>query len=681
MIFPSRFFVRSLICAFIFLTSTAFAQKPPMKFGKVEDADVKMKTFPKDPDASAVILCDYGDVFFEAADDGLQLVYYRHRRIKILNKAGFDFADVTIPYYYDNKVATVENIKAQTYYLNEKGSVQEVKLDKKEVIDEDLNGVWHQKKFTLPGIQEGAVIEYTYRVVSQSHSTFPDWYFQTSEPTLWSEFRTRIPNFYTYVNYFQGGVPLDIRESKKYSEDMTFNQKGNIRNTDRDFNQIGSTKATYEIIGNDSRYVIQNVPALRSEPYITTMSDHYAMMGTQLQETHFPGQSVNVYMSDWATVNRELLELDNFGKQLNRNKDLKEKAASLVAGLSDNEEKVATIYSFVTQTMEWNGIYSVMASQKLDKCYEERSGRSGELNLMLVLMLREAGIDAYPVMTSTRSHGRMLPVYPFLDQFNHTLAYVVVGEKGMFLDATSSLRPPGMLGTNHLNGRGFLVAEKGADWVNIPATTEHRHSCSAILNLTEEGTLTGKLQTSDDGYSALEKRQAFLSDGKAAFLKNHLEAEMTDVTIQEATFENEKMISDAFKMSCEVNIADFVQDAGDMLYLSPMLHEAQSENPFKLETRTFDVDLAYPLSDNFTLTLTLPEGYQVETLPEPIRLSLPEKGGNFTYMAQLNGNTLQVISKVSLKQVVFKPEEYAGIKEFFDIIVAKHAEQVVLKKL
>ncbi|MEZ4885852.1 MAG: DUF3857 domain-containing protein [Chitinophagales bacterium] len=166
-------FFLSLICSMPLL-----AQPTPMKFGDIKMSDLKMEKFEADPDAAAIILGDFGEVDFELGRGYTE--YTRHRRIKILNKAGFDWADISIG--YAARGGKIINIKGMTYVLDG-GKMVEHKLDKKTIIDEEVNKNYNQKKISMPAVKEGCIIEYIYTVISENYIV-PDWYFQTSEPIL-----------------------------------------------------------------------------------------------------------------------------------------------------------------------------------------------------------------------------------------------------------------------------------------------------------------------------------------------------------------------------------------------------------------------------------------------------------------------------------------------------------------
>ena len=89
---------------------------------------------------------------------------------------------------------------------------------------------------------------------------------------------------------------------------------------------------------------------------------------------------------------------------------------------------------------------------------------------MLTAMLRFAGLEAHPVLISTRENGQPIQLYPILGQFNHVLTHVKIGAQEYLLDATEPLRPHSILPVAALNGNGWLVHKKTPRWINIPAT-------------------------------------------------------------------------------------------------------------------------------------------------------------------------------------------------------------------
>src|SRR4051812_37753033 len=86
------------LCGFFTLSAQ---NKPPFKFGKIAPVDFTISQA-YDSGANAVVIADIGNSVFEGNIKGwFSLAFKRVRRLKILNKNGFDAAVVKIQLYQD----------------------------------------------------------------------------------------------------------------------------------------------------------------------------------------------------------------------------------------------------------------------------------------------------------------------------------------------------------------------------------------------------------------------------------------------------------------------------------------------------------------------------------------------------------------------------------------------------
>ncbi|HRG93633.1 MAG TPA: DUF3857 domain-containing protein, partial [Chitinophagaceae bacterium] len=194
-----------------------------IKFGDVTAKDFANTVYEVDSSASAVILSDIGSSKIEGNSKGwFSLVFKRHTRIHILNKNGYELSNVSISLYSDgDDEELLDKVKASTYNL-ENGKVVESKLDVKGSIFKDkVSKNWLVKKFTLPNVKEGSIIEYEYSITSDFLRNLQPWTYQGSYPRLWSEYNVAMPDFLGYVFLTQGYKQYDIQDRKERNE--TFN--------------------------------------------------------------------------------------------------------------------------------------------------------------------------------------------------------------------------------------------------------------------------------------------------------------------------------------------------------------------------------------------------------------------------------------------------------------------------
>src|SRR5580698_186032 len=136
---------------------------------KVSPADFVLPSTPIiDSNTHAVILSDQGEVHYIGNKKGwFSYVYTRHTKIKILDKTAFDLAKVVIALRDVEKEGDMlSNVQAAAYNL-ENGQIVQSNLDQKDVFYTKENKYYKSAKFSLPGVKEGSILQYTYTIISE----------------------------------------------------------------------------------------------------------------------------------------------------------------------------------------------------------------------------------------------------------------------------------------------------------------------------------------------------------------------------------------------------------------------------------------------------------------------------------------------------------------------------------
>lgn len=665
------------IVLFVTFSLPLQAQKPPIKFGDVPLDQLKMTTYEQDSSASAVILADYGESIIEYNQQtGFVVKFERLTRIKILSKDGLDQANFSIPLYHsggsDEKLS---GLKAITYNL-EKGKVIETKLKGDAIFKEKYDANLDFMKVTLPNVKEGSVIEITYRTASDFVVNFQDWEFQSTIPTVWSEYRARIPEYYNYEKYMQGYVVLSVNEQTREPNSITINSKERAEGAAGGSTQFQSDKIDFQ--ENRFRWVAKDVPAFKAEPFITTQRDYISKMNFELSFTQFPNQPIKSYLGKWEDVNKLYAESSDFGGEVTGNGFLKKTVEEITAGLTTPEEKIGAICNYVRQTIVWDETNRKYIKTTLRKVMEEKKGNSADINLLLASLLDKADFNVSPVLLSTRDHGFVRELTPSSAQFNYVVCLVKLGDKKILLDATDKLLATGTLPEKCLNGNGLVVSKAGYEWIKLQSPGKSKTVINTDLAIAGTGELTGIIKIDRTGYYAQGTRKKYLSAGESDYVKNFKGSRSWEFSKSE--FQNANDIALPFKELHEVSISDHITAAGDMIYLNPFVLDREQENPFKLEKREYPVDFGSPFDKTYLVKIALPEGYGVDELPKSKVLSLPNNAGKYFYNVVQTGNTISITSSLAINQSLFGQEEYPNLREFYNQLVAKQAEQIVLKK-
>lgn len=657
--------------------STTSAQKPPIKFGDVPLEQIQMKVYAKDSTAAAVVLTDYGESTIDySADKGFFIKFDRIRRVKILTKDGYEWGNFTIPLYHEgSKVEDLGSLKAVTYNL-ENGKVVETKMAKDAVFEEERDDNWTFVKLALPNVKEGSVVEITYRVTSPYIFNFQDWDFQTTIPTVWSEYRTRIPEYFDYRRFMKGYLTAtinDLRQENKffniiYRERVGSEKAGSIRTT--------QVQDRVDYVEYYNRLVVQNAPAFKSEPYMTSYSDYVSGINFELSTFKLPNEPVQIFNDSWEKLNADYLKRESFGGVLRGSNFLKEHVELATSGRTEPKEKIASIYSYVRGLVEWNGDYRKVP-ENLRSAIEKKKGSSADINVMMVAMMQKAGLNSNPVFISTRDHGFIRKEIPVASQFNYVIASVDIEGKTILLDATDRTLPMNILPQRCLNGEGFIISPDKSGWISL-TPTKSRSSANMDLVLADDGIMTGRAQFNHDGYFAQRARKDYFRKGQDEYLKEIKTSYGWDV--ESSSFENQEKLSEPMKEVYQVKLSEHVQAAGSTMYINPLLAFRLERNPFQSETRAYPVDYGSPEDQLLMLRLRIPEGWVTEEMPQPKVLVMPSNGARYTYSISQNGNVLTVLSQLTINKPLWSFEEYKPLRDFYVQVVAKQAEQIVLKK-
>ena len=293
-------------------------------------------------------------------------------------------------------------------------------------------------------------------------------------------------------------------------------------------------------------------------------------------------------------------------------------------------------------------------------------------------MLEKANINVSPVLISTRDHGFVRETSPISSQFNYVICLASIGDKTFLLDATDKLLPTGMLPERCLNGNGFVVSKDGYKWVKLQSPIKSKTFVMADMVLSSSGEVKCNLHIERGGFDALTNRKRYLSKNESEYVKDLIDGKPWEVSKTEIL--NAKDTSKPLTEKYELQINEHVVTTPDALYLNPFLLHRLDENPFKLENRQYPVDYGSAFERIYMCKIYLPEGYKIDELPQSKVITLTANAGKYTYSINQSGNVLNFISSLQINKSIFSQPEYPNLREFYNQLVAKQAEQIVLKK-
>jgi len=663
-----------LLLAWLFLAPVtgSFAQeKSRVKFGNVVPEDFQKKTYEIDSSASAVIIADIGSTeILGNRKGGFSLEFSKFRRARILNKNGYDVADVEIQLYLSgNAEEELTSLKAYTYNL-ENGKVVETKLDTKQAVFKDKIDRNHTiRKFTLANIKEGSIIEYEYKIKSDFIFNLQPWNFQGEYPCLWSEYRVNMPEFLYYVTLSQGYQQFYLKDQKDKVRNFSVVQDGGAE---------ASSRSSFSANVTDYRWVMKDVPGIKEESYTSSIRNHLARIEFQLAEVRHPLTPRNI-MGNWPETCSELLKDDDFGSALSRDNGwLSDAVKEATNGANSEIQKARNIFEYVRDHITCTGTNGAYLNKSLKNVLKERNGSEAEVNLLLTAMLIKAGYSAAPVMLSTRSHGYTYAMYPLLDRFNYVVSRLGVGDKYYFLDASKPRMGFGKLDYEAYNGHARVIDVNATPIELLSDSLVESKLTSVFVVNDDKGETIGSVQQTPGYYESLDIRNTISEKGKEQLFSDIKKEFNAEIEITKSEIESLDKYEDPLRIKYEFKMTS---DKEDIIYVNPILVDSWKENPFKSAQRFYPIEMPYAIDEMYVLKLDIPQGYVVDELPKQMVLKLNDQDdGMFEYRLSESGGSISLRSRLVLKRAYYLPEEYEMLREFFNIVVKKHNEQIVLKK-
>ncbi len=627
-------------------------------FGQITLEEERLVQYAKDTTASAVVLYERGNNYFEVGTRSIRLIKEYHVKIKILKKQGFKEAEITIPFYRSKDASErIEKLKAVTH----NGSVQSG-VPQDQIFTSTVGTNYSLSRFAFPNVKIGSILEYSYTISSPYFYNFNGWSFQSHLPKLYSEFNAKIPGNYQYNRSLSGYLKLDIDDAT-LAKDCFYVQ--------------GYGTADCEVL----KYAMKDVPAFKeAEDFMLAKENYISRIDFELSKWFRLDGTTKTYTKTWEYVDAEFRKDQDIGRQLTKKNFFEKSVPSSLLTEGDALTKAKNIYDFIKNHYTWNGNYGIYRDTNVKEAFAKKSGSIGEINISLINLLNAADIPTNLMVLSTRDNGLPKKSHPVMSDFNYIIAKTTIDGQEYLLDATDKLLPFGMLPYKCLNYYGRVMDfKKESYWQTISAETKNKKVVRAMVSFNpEEEKLEGLFDVIHMGYDAVMKKRELANNSEDAYIEK-VEKSATGefyITSYELLEKrtNERNVAERFKFEIEGGTED-------VIYFDPFLLKFFSKNPFVLEERNYPIDFGFLRNYEYIINITIPEGYSVSQIPEKQAIALPDGKGALKFNCGLKGNTISIFFSLALKEPYYVPGYYDPLKELFNTATNIQTKSlVVLKK-
>jgi len=622
-------------------------------FQPVSSDELKMTSEPLAPGAPAIIL--YRQV--DRDDNGRTSHEDNYVRIKILTEEGRKYADVEIPFLKKNE--NVINIKART--IKPDGSI--VNFDGK-VFEKTIvkaKGVRYlAKTFTLPDVQVGGIVEYSYT------DDFSELYLYDSHWILSDELYTKKAQF----------------SLKPYNS--TFDNNFRLRWT---WQRLPAGAEAKQGPDHIVRMEAHNIPAFQTEDFMPPANEMKARVDFIYEEA-FTERDQDRYWKQLGKKRNDALE-GFIGKR----KAMEDAVAQIVSPDDPPEVKLRKIYDRVQAIR--NTSYEVRKTEQEEKRAKEKPPENVEevwkrgysdgvhLTWLYLALVRAAGFEAYGCWVSSRGQYFFVPLTMEGQKLNSNVVLVKLNGKDLYFDPGAAFTPFGLLTWSETGTQGLRMDKDGGTWIltTLPKSSESTIARNATLKLSDAGDLEGKLTITYTGLEAMYRRLTNRNVDEAE-RKKFLEEQVKEMVpaASEVDLTNKPDWSSAeppLVAEFDLKVPGWVSNAGKRAVLPVGIFTAAEKRVFEHADRIHPIYFEYPYAKADDTTIELPPGWQVSSVPP----GQTQDGHIITYNFKVENvnRSLHLTRKLNVDIMILDSKYYTALRNFFQVVRTGDDEQIVLQ--
>jgi hypothetical protein len=585
---------------------------------------------------------------------------------RILRPAGRDLGTVLI--YFDS-ATRITNLHAwcipaqgKDYEVKEKDGAEVAMpaVQGSELITDVRTKVLH-----IPAADPGNIIGYEYEQEDHPFVLQDIWYVQGSYPARESHYTLQLPAGWEY------------KASWINHSEVAPARGGN----------------------NQSQWVVSGAPAIKSE---AAMPPHRGVAGQMIVSFVPPGGAQGKTFVSWRDMGLWYTEVTRGRREASP--EIRLKVAALTTSSATPLAKMEALARFVQRDVRYVaielGIGGYQPHPAVD-VFTHRYGDCKDKATLMASMLKEIGVESFYVVINSE-RGAVTPEMPaHMGGFDHVILAVQLpmGLKDpslvalmehpklgtlLFFDPTDTFTPFGRLSGPLQANNGLLVMPDGGELVELPQLAPSLNGIvrTAKLTLTPSGTLAGDIKEVRTGDRASSQRYALKTVTKDTDrikpVETLLAQSLSNYRLTKASIANLDQTELPFVFDYSLVADNYAKPAGNLLLVRPRVVGLKSSDLLETkEPRQYPVVFDGPSRDMDVFEITMPPGYEVDDLPQPV--SAEFGFASYHSKAEVNGNVLRYARTFEVKEPSVPLAKMDDLKKLYRIIANDERNTAVLK--
>lgn len=574
-----------------------------------------------------------------------QAVLKRHVIIKVLREAGRELGTITIPFNeYFEKVKL--NI-ARTIQPN--GNIQNVSNEA--IKDESpftalpIYSDIKIKKITFPNVGIGSIIEYEIEFIRDNKS-MPGFSYMFALPMNWTfslvRFSAEVPK----------GTPVKFKAERFINNEPIITSSGNNEQYAWQIENIWS-KGSGEIAVPNYMKVGQ-----------------YVIFST---------------IENWQKINDWAIEL--MKDQCSPDETIEKKVAELTSGTKESKKDIIEpLFNYVSGQVRYVAIELGMSAYKPYPAAEVFRNGYGDCkgkSALLIAMLKSVGISAYPVLLTTSNAGFINKDIPSFN-FNHMIVAVPDGEGYMFLDPTADVLSFEKIPYLDQGCDAFILAkDKKEDFAYIPLDSPENNKAMQVYQLALKRDLSVELVEDDTFAGQLDWENRLLAkytppEKYKKFVEESARIIFPSLNLKDLTHSDYTDLTTPFKIKASYTISNYARKSANLIIFKAPLQEPLPSILFTKTPREAPLYLKYPFVREEKITIQLPEGYKIKTLPQNFVVDKPT--AYFSKEIKEENKKIIIETKWILKTNEISVGKYGALRSMIESIRRSIEEDIILEE-
>ena len=642
--------------------------EPNLTWGQPTQQELTMTSYAPEPDAEAVVLCKTTEMKYVIQGHDIMVQYDVKGRIKVLKPEGAKHAALGIEYTVnDGKPGNreeVAEIKGMTYNLMG-GKVDKSPLNKG-MINTHMSSDPHKRimNVVFPDVIAGAVVEYEYTIMSDLYLEIKDWEAQCDIPVVYTKYDLSIPEWFSFfMQPLSEEYNVNRIEQKQVSNQPTYT--------------IQTAAQSFSCLGVNFEFEGRNLAPIKNESLVFNPHNTGQRVVIEITAMSLPNQLKKNYAMTWLEVDKFLLDRKDFGKLLNHNPLKKEMKQAGIYQINSIDEKVEATIRLLREKVKWNGEYTLYGTpSKL--VLKNGTGSNSDINFMLISMLNDAGVKAFPAILATRDHDYIDTEHPSVKQFSTTVVVIDKGGVYQAFDGSAQDAIIDILPASFLVSKARIV---GKDILNPWISLEDKGLAKSTYRLTgaiaNDGMLTATCVVTHSDKAAEQMRHAkkkqtnnneCLNQKFKSPLFNITEYTLDGIDNQEAP------VTETIKFNYSTQCKDGI------IKLPLLLWQLIDPAPFANEKRYNPIEFPCKVDETAEISITIPSGWTIDDIPSPVSQSTSDNNIKMVITPSSTENAINVSSQIVINRLNFNRYDYNGIKRLVETIDQYSPSPFVIKK-